>query len=283
MSANQATMIDRKKLIRWSSFTAYFIVVFLFFLVFLLPYDRVKGRLESEVRTRTPLELSIARISPRFLNRFSLEDIVLSDREGRVLFESPRMHAHISLFKLLVGLASVDVSGKAYGGDLTVRTEQGAKRRFLSVDAADLDLGSYSLFRTLGLKLSGRLGGTFELTDDTGRGKVSVKDFTSRDLTVQGFKIPDLDFERCWVEVDLKGDRCTIRKLELDGKDLKVRVSGDVVMRPQGMVNLAIRLKPSERIAHEQAALLSLLKNKDAEGYYLFSLGGTMASPIPRL
>jgi type II secretion system protein N len=276
-------MIDRKKLIRWSSYTAYFIAVFFLFLVFLLPYDRIKGRLESEVRTRTPVELAIARLRPRFLNRFRLEEVVVSDRAGQVLFESPSVNARVSLFALLRGITAVDLSGKAYGGDLTVRAEQGAKRRFLSVDATDLDLGSYMLFRNLGLKLSGRLGGSYEMTDDSGKGKFWIKDFTSRELKVQGFPVPDLDFEQCWIEADVKGDRCTIRKLDLEGKDLKVRVTGDLVMRPQGTLNLAIRLKPSERLAHEQAGLLSLLKNKDPEGYYLFSLGGTLASPLPRL
>jgi hypothetical protein len=29
--------------------------------------------------------------------------------------------------------------------------------------------------------------------------------------------------------------------------------------------------------------VLSLLKNKDAEGFYQFSLGGTLAEPMPRL
>ena len=29
--------------------------------------------------------------------------------------------------------------------------------------------------------------------------------------------------------------------------------------------------------------VLSLLKHKDADGYYQFSVGGTMAEPLPRL
>jgi hypothetical protein len=80
----------------------------------------------------------------------------------------------------------------------------------------------------------------------------------------------------------VKGDRLTVRKLDLDGKDLKVRITGDLVMRQQGMLNLAVKLKPSERLAQEQAGLLSLLKNRDPEGFYQFSLAGTVASPLPR-
>jgi type II secretion system protein N len=276
-------MIDRKTFIRWSSLTAYFIAAFLIFLVFQLPFDRIKGRLESEVRQRTPFELAIARISPRFLNRFQLEDVVLSDRNGRVLFESPRVQARFPIFGFLRGLLAVDLNGKAYGGELSVKTEQGAKRQYLSLDATDMDLSSYTLLKDFGLKLSGRLGGSFEMTNDTGKGKMWIKGLTSRQLTVMGFPVPDLDFDQCWVEADIKGDRCTIRKLELDGKELKVRISGDIVMREQGTMNLAIKLKPSEILARQQAGLLALLKNKDAEGFYLFSLGGTVSSPLPRL
>lgn len=276
-------MIDRPTLIRRLSLAFYFFVAFLAFLVLLFPFDRIKGRLESEVRSRTPLELNVRRISPRFLNRFVLSDVVLSDRSGVVLFESPAVNTHISLFGFLRGLLSVNMNTKVYGGELSVKSEQGAKRRFLSVDADSLDLASYTLLKDLGLKLSGRLGGSFEMTGDAGRGRFIIKNLASRELKVKGFSVPDLDFDQGWIEGEIKGDRFTIKKLELDGKELKVRVSGDLVMRERGTLNLAVKLKPSERLVREQAALLSLLTNRDAEGYYLFSLGGTVAEPMPRL
>ncbi len=49
-------MIDRKLLIRRLLFAAYFTAVFLVFLLLLFPFDRIKARLESEVRQRTSLE-----------------------------------------------------------------------------------------------------------------------------------------------------------------------------------------------------------------------------------
>jgi len=276
-------MIDRPTLIRRLSFALYFVIAFMTFLVVLFPFDRIKTKLESEVRSRTPLELNIARISPRFLNRFVLSDVVLSDRTGRVLFESPVVHAHVSLFGFLRGLLSMDFKAQAYTGELYVRTEQGGKRQFFAIDAQSLDLATYTLLKNLGLKLSGRLGGAFETSGDTGKGRFLIKNLASRELKVKGFPVPDLDFEQCWIEGDVKGDRFTIKKFELDGKELKVRVSGDLVMRERGTLNLAVKLKLSERLAREQAGLLSLLKNRDAEGFYLFSLGGTVAEPMPRL
>jgi type II secretion system protein N len=276
-------MPDRTTLIRRLSLAFYFVIAFLAFFVLLFPFDRIKGRLESEVRSRTQLELNVARISPRFLNRFVLADVVLSDRSGSVLFESPSVHTHVSLFGFLRGLLSMNMKTQAYGGELSVRTEQGAKRRFISVDADSLDLASYTFLKNLGLKLSGKLGGSFEMTGDAGKGRFVIKNLASRELKIKGFPVPDLDFEQGWIEGEIKGDRFTIKKLELDGKELKVRVSGDLVMRERGTLNLAVKLKPSERLVQEQAALLSLLKNRDAEGYYLFSLGGTLAEPMPRL
>lgn len=275
--------IDRKQLVRLFVFAAYFLAAFLAFAVLQFPYDRVKDRLESEVRTRTPVELNVARISPRFLNRFVFADVVVSDRDGRVLFESPAVRAHVSLFGFLRGLLSVRLQGPAYGGELSVKAEQGSLRRFLSVDADNLDIAAYGLLKDLGLKLSGKAGGAIELTNDAGKGRIWVRNLASRELKVQGFSIPDLDFDQGWIEAETKGDRLTVRKLELDGKELKVRVSGDLVMRQQGYLNLLVKFKPSERLGQEQAGLLSLLKNRDAEGFYQFSLGGTLASPLPRL
>ncbi|MHB8845627.1 MAG: type II secretion system protein GspN [Nitrospirota bacterium] len=275
--------IDRKTLIRGISFSLYFVMAFVAFLVLLFPFDRIKTRLEEEARARTPLELNIARISPRFINRFALSDVVLSDRAGRVLFESRVVNAHISLFNLLRGLFAVNLQTKAYGGEIAVRSEQGAKRRFLSLDADGLDLASYQLLKDLGFKLSGRLGGVFEMSGSAGTAKFLLKNLASRELAIKGFPVPDLDFDQAWIEGDVRGDRFVIRKFELDGKELKIRMSGDLVMRERGTLNLAVKLKPSERLATEQAGLLSLLKNRDAEGFYLFSLGGTVAEPMPRL
>ena len=276
-------MIDKTTLIRRFSFALYFAIAFVTFLVVLFPFDRIKTRLESEMRSRTPLELGIARISPRFINRFVLADVVVSDRAGRVLFESSQVQTRVSLFGLLRGLLSVDMQAKAYGGELNMRSEQGAKRQFVALDADGLDLSSYALFKNLGLKLSGRLGGSLELNGDAGKVKFLLKNLASRELKVKGFPVPDLDFDQAWIEGDVKGDRFTIRKLELDGKELKVRVSGDLVMRERGTLNIAVKLKPSERLAKEQAMLLSLLKNKDSDGYFQFSLSGTVMEPMPRM
>lgn len=276
-------MIDRTTLIRRLSFSLYFVIVFLTFLVFLFPFERIKTRLESEVRSRTPLELSITRISPLFINRFVLSEVVMSDRTGRVLFESPSVRTHVSLFRFLRGLLTVNIKAKAYGGAVSLRTEQGAKRRYVALDAEGLDIGSYTLLKNLGITLSGRLGGSYEATGDAGKGRLVIKNLASRELKIMGFPAPDLDFDQGWLEGEVKGDRFTIRKLELDGKELKVRISGDLVMRERGTLNLVVKLKPSERLATEQAGLLSFLKNRDAEGFYQFTLGGTVAEPMPRL
>ena len=276
-------MPDKKSLIRWLSFTVYFVAVFLVFLLLLFPFDRVRTRLESEVRLRSPLELAVARISPRFFNRFVLSDVVVSDKSGKVLFESPSVRTTVSLFNLLRGRTSLDMKAQAYGGELLVKTQLGPALQSFLVDANGLDIGSYALLKNLGLKMSGKLGGNFEMTGDSGKGRLWLKGLASRELKIQGFSIPDLDFEQCWLEADIKGDRLTIKKLELEGKELKVRCLGDLVLRERGTLNLTIKLKPSERLAREQAGIISLLKNKDAEGFYQFSLGGTLSEPLARL
>ncbi|MCK9419850.1 MAG: type II secretion system protein GspN [Nitrospirae bacterium] len=276
-------MPDKKSLIRWLSFTAYFVAVFLIFLLLRFPFDRVGTKLESEVRLRTPFELSIAHISPRFFNSFVLSDVVVSDKAGKILFESPSVRTTVSLLNFLRGRLSLDMKARAYGGELFVRTQLGQPKQYLLFDANELDIGSYALLKELGFKLSGKLGGNFEMTGDSGKGRLWIKGLTSRELKIKGFSIPDLDFEQCWLDAEIKGDRLTIKKLELEGKELKVRCLGDLVLRERGTINLTIKLKPSERMAREQEGIFSLLKNKDAEGFYQFSLGGTLSEPLPRL
>ena len=275
--------IEKKKILRFLSLCLYFIAAFLVFVVLQFPFDRVKSRIESEVRARTPLELSITRITARFLNRFTLVDVVLSDRTGRVLFESSAIKAHLSLLGFLRGLAVMDFSGPAYDGELTVKAEQGPKRNLWSVDASGLNLTNYKLLKLMGYKIAGTMGGNFDMNNGSGKGRIWFKNLASRELKVMGFPVPDLDFEQGWIDAEVKGDRLMVRKFELDGKELKVKASGDVVLRERGTMNLAIKFKPSERLAQEQAGLLSLVKNKDPEGFYQLTLGGTVSEPMPRL
>ena len=212
-----------------------------------------------------------------------LSDVVLSDKSGKVLFESPSIRTTISLFGLVRGLSALSMKATAYSGDLLVKSQQGPGRQYLFIDASGLDMGAYPLLKDSGFHFTGKLGGNFEMTGDSGKGRLWIKGVTSRDLTVKGFKIPDLDFDQCWLEAEVKGDRLIVKKLEMDGKELKIRATGELVLRERGMMNLAIKLKPSERMAQEQSWVTNLLKNKDAEGYYQFTLGGTLAEPMPRL
>jgi type II secretion system protein N len=274
--------MDKPILIRRLSFAAYFVVVFLFFLFLLFPFDRVKSLLESEVRQRTPLELSVARISPRFFNYFVLSGVVVSDKQGKVLFETPAINTSISLLRLLLGGFSLDMKARAYSGELFVKVQQRPGREALMVDANGLDLASYALLKNAGIKLTGKVGGNFEIVNQAGKGRFWLKGVTSRELKVQGFPVPDLDFDKGWVEVDLKGDRLMIKKLELDGRELKIQASGDLVLRERGTLNISVRIKPSERLLHEQSTLFSLLTNRDAEGYFLVTLGGMLSQPMPR-
>jgi type II secretion system protein N len=276
-------MVDKKILIRRLSFAAYFIAVFLLFLLLLFPYDRVRSKLESEVRLRTPFELSVTRISPRFFDRFVLVDVIVSDKKGKVLFESPAVKTTVSLFSLLRGGISVDMKALAYGGELIVKAHQSPKQQRLLINADGLDIASYPMMKDFGLKLSGKIGCNFEMDGDSGKGRLWLKGLTSRELKIKGFPVPDLDFEKGWLEADFKGDRMIVRKLELEGKELKIRATGDVVLRERGTLNLMVKVKPSERLAREQAGIFSLLKNKDADGFYQFTLGGLLTEPMPRL
>lgn len=276
-------MPDKKTIIRIVSYTAYFLLVFIVFLLLLFPYERLKTKIESEVRARTLVELSIGGMAPRFINRFVLSDVVVSDAAGAVLFESKRVSTSVSLFQLLRGVVAIDLSAAAYGGTIQVNAKEGKGIRNIAVDATDLDIGAYALLKQLGIKITGKMGGTFEMSGDAGKGRVWIKGLATREIQIVGFSVPDLDFDQCWLDADLRGDRMTVKKFDLDGKELKVRVAGDLVLRERGTLNLLVKIRPSERLAREQSGLLSFVPNKDAEGFHQFTLGGTLSQPLPRL
>ena len=276
-------MVDRKRLIRRVILIAYFIASFFAFLFMLFPFDMVKAKIVSEVHRRTPFELNVTRMSPLFFNQFILNDVVLSEKSGKVLFESQQVKLSVSLLGLLRDHLSLDMKARAYGGDLIIKAQQRPGRQYIFLDASGIDVASYGLLKNAGFHISGKLNGNIELTNDTGKGKLWMKGLISRDLRVKGFSIPDVEFDQCWFESDIKGDKLTIRKLELDGKELKIQCQGDAVLRERGLLNLSVKVKLSERLARDQQGLLSLLKNRDSDGFYHFGLGGTLDLPVPRL
>lgn len=275
-------MTDRRTLIRRALLGLYFFIIFIIFLLVRFPFESIKHRIEQEVRSRTPFSLSISEASPRFFNQFVLTDVMLFDRDNRVLFGAPRAHLNISLIGLLKGVTSFSMDSKAYGGGLFVKIRQGRDIRWYSFDADGLDIGAYQLLKDMGFNISGRLGGGFEMTNGIGGGRIWIKGLALRGVTIKGFRLPDLDFDQVWLEADIKTDRLFIKKLEADGKEIKIRMSGDAVLRDHGSINLSVKFRPSERIEREQTNLLSLIKNRDSGGFYHLSLVGTLDAPIPR-
>lgn len=267
--------------VRNVALVSYFVVAFLLFLIFLFPFDRIKTKLEAEVRERTPLDLKISKITPTFLNRFTLHQVVLSDKAGTVLFEAPAVHTKISILRLIFGTLSVDLKGSVYGGELMIKTHQGSGGQFLLVNADAIDIGAYPLLSSSGLRVTGKLGGDFELNGNVGKGRISVTGLAWRGLKLNGMSIPDQDFDRGWLEADVKGDQLRIKRLEMEGKEIKIKAVGDLMLRKQGLLNLRVKLKPSERLAREYKGMLGLLKNQDPDGFYQVTIGGTITSPMP--
>ena len=58
-----------------------------------------------------------------------LSDVVVSDKQGKVLFESPSVNTSVSLFSLLRGGLGLDMKAAAYGGELLVKMQQGSGRQ----------------------------------------------------------------------------------------------------------------------------------------------------------
>ncbi len=273
---------NRKLIVRILLYTAYFLAAFLLFLYLNLPLDGIRSRLEHEVHSRTPLELSMSRLSVELCD-LVMHEVVISDKTGKVLFESPKARLGISFLGLIRGVFSAKIDAEAYGGGLFIKLRSGKDFKTFYVDADGLDIGSYRMLKDLGMQITGEVGGNFDMTGENGRGRLWLKGLGWRGLKIKGFSVPDIDFEQAWLDAEMKGSRLFIKKLQADGKDIKVRISGDIALRQNGQLNLSVMLKPSEPIAREHAGLLSLLKKRDSEGFYRFDIGGTLDAPAPRL
>ena len=118
-----------------------------------------------------------------------------------------------------------------------------------------------------------------------GDGKLTTRltQGSAKKLQVQGFALPDLQGLDGTGEITLAQNRATVDTLTLKADLLTFGLEGrmDIAKRLNASpLNLKGKIKLSGALASQYQPMLSgFLRKQDKDGFYIFSIRGTMGSP----
>jgi type II secretion system protein N len=281
-------------ILKKAAYILYFLILFFLFLYLLFPYNKLKERLIYEIEDRSSFNVRINKLSPLLFNGVRLIDIEAlnkNDPKKTLLFKGDAK-LRFGLLQLIKNRLSVKGSITAYDGEaiFTITSKK------ITGEIKGIELSAYpALNAVYGVNVNGRINGRLDLASDAdiiaknglnlkkanGDASFNIVQLFVRNLSIIGFKIPDTSFDAVQSELRLDQGRLNIKRLSLEGRELIIQVTGDILLTENAVnspLNIKIRLKPSIRFEEENKLLFSISK-KDNEGYYNFNIRGTLMSP----
>ncbi len=269
------------------------VLLTLYFMFVTFPFEVVQDRLLAMVSGQVgrPLTAAEIRATPLLWVRLSGVRVGPPGSPDRAPFTVEEVRIRPSLPGLALGRLALRMKARLYGGRLSGTF--GQKRGERSVKLAWKGLRLDSLGPLAGMKeasLAGSFSGNLHLAIQgenwaTGRGSLSARltEGASRNFSLLGFPAPDLQDVEGSVEVRLQQKKAYLDRLALESPTLQLSVEGTADLLPRlssSRLDLKGRLKlGGDLAATYQPMVDGLLRNRDDQGFYTFSLKGTPANP----
>ncbi len=302
----------RQRLLVWLGYPAFAAVSFVVAAYLTFPYDRLRDFLIQEIeRPRGPggerrdsgIQLEIAELSPSFFTGVDLEGVRLTRRaapspqapavpgaadDKPLVLEIDALSARISLLALLAGTKQVSFDAELANGTIVGEVALSEDETRIELALEDIELrrlaGPSAL---LGLPVTGKLGGTVELT--VGKEPSATKGAV--DLAVEGLVIGDgraklkleglgaeglsvgrIEFGKLVVQAGVENGLARFTKLGTEG-------GRDVTLTGSGQVRLVQPLRGSRVELLVGVKFADAFKTRDARTRGLFA----MLDVVPRL
>jgi type II secretion system protein N len=280
-------------------YTLYGILVFAFLVYLQFPYDLVRSRLLSLLKTRTDVQVSLGHIAPALPLDIAFKGLQVStvvNTQSVTMLAIEELRTRPQVLPLVRGDMGMHFQAALYGGKMTGHAMiegNGIGDRKLAVRARleELDVQQYTpLLILYNVKCRGKLEGEVALNSlfnqwIEGKGETS---FVVKNGEVEGIKIvnvtlPTLPYDEFKGDLLLDEGKLTLKLLELRGKEINAEVKGTITLvdpLPISTLNLTVRVRASGALGQQVTPLLTLLKvPRDRQGFLLFRVSGTVQEP----
>jgi type II secretion system protein N len=284
-----------KKYGRYIGYALFTVLMTLYFSVLTFPYDALKDRVLARQIQGFSFRVSIEsiRATPLLWIRASGIDVTPVGNPESPVLKLREARLRPSLLRALIGRPAIRIHASLYGGKVRARAEKAKEEVALSLEWKDIAMAQLPVEDRLpGAELKGRVNGELDLTlriqgeglvPGDGVLKASLAEGSVRNLQVMGIALPALEGIQGQGEVSLGQNRATVEALTLNADLLAFSLEGrmDVAKRlTSSPLNLKAKVKLSGPLASQyQPMLAGFLRKQDAEGFYVFSIRGTLGSP----
>ena len=268
----------------------------LYFSVLTFPYDTLKDRYLLEGTQGLPFRVSVEslRATPLLWIRATGIQVLSNKPEDQTsLLTLQEVRLRPSLLRLLTGRLAFRVKAFLYGGKIQGRAGKGKDTVDLAFKWKDIALEKLPVQAQLGgAELKGDLSGQMDLRlrlqgnrllpgEGTFKGRLAGG--AVKNVQFRGFPLPALADVTGEGEVTLGENRLNVESLSVNADLINFSLEGKVDlsrMLASSPLNLKGKVKLAGSLASQyQSMLAGLLRKQDKEGFYVFSIRGTLNSP----
>ena len=284
-----------KKYGKYIGYTLFTLLMIVYFLFLTFPYDLVKDRYLAQQTQGMPYRVSIdkVRATPFLWIRATGVDVSQAKKDQVSVLKLTEVRLRPSLLRLLTGKLACRFRASVYGGKIQGRAGKGKETVDLTLSWKNIALAKLPVEARLpGAKLQGKLNGEMDLrmriqanrlVPGDGTLTARLTEGSAKNLQVQGIALPSLEGITGQGEVTLAQNRATVDTLTLKadlltfGLEGKMDIARRLIASP---LNLKGKIKLSGTLASQyQAMLAGFLRKQDKDGFYVFSIRGTLGSP----
>jgi type II secretion system protein N len=296
---NERTREIAFKALRYVGYSAFFTTLFVCFVYWTFPYDRLKEFIVHQVEAPrptgagtvapSPMQIEIDELGPTFFPGLTARGVRITwlpQAQGQrpVTARIDKLTVHVSLFGLLFGRASGDLSIDGMGGtveatfDAAIRGQRPGLRK-LELDVKGVRANEVGpLVQAIGLPVQGRLDTKVELevpdgqvNRASGRATLQIAGLKIGDNVAQfqipgfgGVTIAQIDAGTLSGSVTIRDGNANVERVSARSRELSLAISGRVELRAdpaQTGINILTRFQLTDefRNKNEQSSRIMMV------------------------
>jgi len=281
-----------KKILSVAAVVLLFIVLLALFSYYRYPWDALTVRLQDEISSQTPYEVSIDKLRPSTPVSIKVVGFKLYRKSPKsIVLNIDELKIKPSIWGLITGKLRFKFKGAAYGGTFDGKVKDIGKEQYeIDFSSTNFMLNKYDynaalagtnasvrLDGTMGLVVSGVADATFK--NQALKGSIKAANFALLASKFSEIELPELKFASIEVPFEVKGNVLTIKPTSASGESVEARLSGTVNLREpaaRSPINLELKLKFKGALKDSLDPFFQWVKEKDTEGFYKIEISGTL-------
>lgn len=284
---------------KWFWYTAYIILLTVFFLYILFPSGLFTDFIKLEAEKNIPgINVEIDKIRPSVMFGINISGLKISSDENpeTAIFNSEKTSISFSVIDLLKGRIKCRFKSAVKGGRISGFFSKKDKDNIDAlIEFKNINLDDKAFIHpVLNQRIEGALKGKVLFSGDPGN---PVKGNTElfMELTRGRFKfkktffgINDIDVRGLDFSGEISNRKFLIKKLDLTGALMNGTASGSIDLAEDllaSRLNLKAEIEPSSALQHDNpdaGKALQLIENKKKDGKFFLIIGGTIDKPLPK-